>query len=140
MTKPVEIKSLTAGDEVRAWCGKCHEMRDHKVKAITPGKAPKCICLTCHAEHLFRRNPPGKTRARKPRQPAPPPPNPWHELVEGVSPEEGTPYSIGGRFGEGQFINHARYGLGKAIEVIDLTKVKVVFEDGLKIMMMNRPT
>ena len=133
MATTVELKP---GDEAQSWCTKCREMRLHKVKALVPGKVPRVICVVCDGEHNFRPQPPKSTRSKK-RSKADEP-NPWKELTTDVREDRIIPYSISESFGEGDFIQHRRYGLGVVTEVLDASKMIVAFEDKKRVMVCNK--
>lgn len=130
-----EAAQMRPGDEVDSWCTKCREMRLHNVKAIPEGRAVRVICRTCDGEHNYRPQPPKSKRTKKTAKVVR---NPWAELVVNVREDRVVPYTISGSFGEGDFLQHKKYGLGVVTELYDAHKMSVAFEDKLRIMVCNK--
>ena len=133
----IDISALDVSDEVRCWCGKCKDFRLHRVKGLIPDKPPSSVCLTCSAVHRVRLYRPG-SRTKAKRAPAPPPANPWIAAVRGASIEDATAYSMSGSYERNEVVNHKAFGLGKVTDVIGPSKVRIVFEEGSKVMLQNR--
>jgi hypothetical protein len=130
-----EKAQLRAADEVRAWCSKCGELRLSRVKAITPKRAPRVICMTCDKESTYRQEPP-KTRRKKTA--SKPDPNPWAERTANVREDRIIPYTISGSFAKDDFLQHKKYGLGVVLELLDSSKMVVAFEDKKRVMVCNK--
>ena len=62
----------------------------------------------------------------------------WSRVMGKVEGTEPQPYSMTEKYEEQNVIDHAKFGLGVVSEVIDPTKISVVFEDGEKVMVHNR--
>jgi hypothetical protein len=137
----VDRKNLKAGDEVRSWCTKCREMREHKVKAITAGRPVRVICVSCDGEHNLREHPPGqgknKSRGKKSKDKAETAKSLWEDLMKEINIEEARPYNIGDQFAPGDLIVHDKYGVGSVTEILDATKMEVLFQDRTRVMMFN---
>ena len=63
----------------------------------------------------------------------------WWRLKELVGAEEPLLYDLSCSYKENQAVIHASFGLGFVRRVIDATKMEVVFEHAVKILVMNRP-
>lgn len=129
-----EATPLRPGDEVDSWCTKCREMRLHNVKAVPPDRAVRVICRTCDGEHNLRPQPPKSKRAKKVVVEH----NPWEELTANVREDRIMAYTISGSFGEGDFLQHKKYGLGVVTEILDANKMSVAFQDKKRIMVCNK--
>ncbi len=81
---------------------------------------------------------PAKKRGRTKKAAAEPEVVPWEELMAGFVEEEVKDYSMKESFSKGEFIKHVKFGIGKVTGVIESSKVKVVFETGLKVLVQNR--
>ena len=132
----IDLTALDVGEKLRCWCGKCKDFRQHRVKGFTPGKPPRTVCLTCNAVHYARLYRPG-TRKKKKAQKAAPVVNRWKELVEN-NETEAVEYSMQGAFVRDDFIDHKKFGLGKVIELIASNKIRVIFEEGTKVLLHKR--
>lgn len=135
----VDFSEMKPGDEVDAWCGKCNDMKLHKIKALPPGKDPRVICIVCTSEHNFREQPSKAQPAARPRakKTKVEEHNPWQELTSKFV-GDGKPYSISDHFDQGDFIQHHRYGLGVVTEILDTSKIVVAFEDKKRVMVCNK--
>jgi hypothetical protein len=49
---------MRAGAEIDAFCGKCHLVTNHRVVALEGTKIKKVVCLTCQAQHNYRKSAP----------------------------------------------------------------------------------
>ena len=63
----------------------------------------------------------------------------WQALKEIAGEREPLLYDPGGSYSEKQAVSHPTFGLGFVRKVIDASKVEVVFEREVKILVMNRP-
>ena len=63
----------------------------------------------------------------------------WQALKEVAGEMEPLQYDPGGSYSEKQIVSHPTFGLGFVRKVIDTSKVEVVFEREVKVLVMNRP-
>ena len=63
----------------------------------------------------------------------------WQSLKENAGEVEPLTYDSGASYSENQAVSHPTFGLGFVRKVIDASKVEVVFERAVKILVMNRP-
>jgi hypothetical protein len=137
----------SVGTEVEAWCGKCKEMREHRIVAVVSGEPKQVICLMCNSRHGYRTEPPARARgasttaagvsteARKraaeerevqKRKEA------RQQLQEELaSVDEPRPFDPKGRYKSGEVIVHPEFGRGK-IENVLRSSLLVRFLDGLR--------
>jgi hypothetical protein len=62
----------------------------------------------------------------------------WKSLKEIAKEREALPYNPAVAYSENQAIVHPSFGLGFVHKVIDKSKMEVVFEHGVKTLVMNR--
>ncbi len=62
----------------------------------------------------------------------------WQALKEMAGEIKPLPYDPGGSYSEKQIVSHPTFGLGFVRKVIDGSKVEVVFEREVRILVMNR--
>ena len=62
----------------------------------------------------------------------------FQKLVEGRDLSAAEPYSIKTPFQVSDLIDHPKFGVGVVTAIADVQKVKVVFEDGERVMVCNR--
>ena len=135
------MTKITAGSEVDAYCTKCKLVLAHTVVALQGPKPRRVRCNTCSGEHNYRPNKPAsklavkkpvKTRAapRKNRQS-------WEEVMQEASGKPHKPYSMSGSFLEGDWIEHATFGLGCVQAFIPPNKISVRFADSTKTLICN---
>lgn len=63
----------------------------------------------------------------------------WQNLREVAGEKEPLDYDSSKEYVENQAVAHPTFGLGFVRKVIDASKVEVVFEREVKILVMNRP-
>jgi hypothetical protein len=124
------------------------------VVAMMEGKVHLVICSRCKSQHRYR--PSLATITRKVSLPsvrqakalkkleAARTSHPqvglkeWEALKEAAGEMEPVAYDPGGSYHEKQIVSHHIFGLGFVRKVIDASKVEVVFEREVKILVMNR--
>ena len=148
-------KVTSVGDEADSICPRCQEETIHRVVAMVEKKIHLVICTRCKSQHRYRpslaamrKNTPlpSKRQARLLRKleetKTPQPQAPlvdWQRLRE-VSPEmKPLDYDPSEEYRENQAVAHPIFGLGFVRRVVDASKIEVVFEREVKILVMNRP-
>jgi hypothetical protein len=63
----------------------------------------------------------------------------WLDLKEVAGEMEPLPYDPTASYSEKQIVSHPTFGLGFVRRGIDRSKIEVVFEYEVKILVMNRP-
>lgn len=76
-----------------------------------------------------------KTKTPQPQTPL----DDWQTLREISAKVKPLAYDPGEKYRENQAITHPTFGLGFVSRVIDASKIEVVFERQVKILVMNRP-
>jgi hypothetical protein len=76
-----------------------------------------------------------KTRTPRPQTPL----RDWQELREILAEEDPSDYNPCENYTEKQVLAHPSFGLGFVRRVVDDSKIEVVFEHEVKILVMNRP-
>ena len=143
------------GDETDSICPRCKEETIHRVVAMLEGKVHLVICSRCKSQHKYR---PSLAAMRR-KVPLPSERQAkvlkkveaartshsqvglkeWQALKEVAGEMEPLPYDPGDSYSEKQIVSHPTFGLGFVRKVIDASKVEVVFEREVKILVMNRP-
>jgi len=148
-------KVTSVGDEADSICPRCKEETIHRVVATVEGKIHLVICTRCNSQHRHRpslaamrkKTPlPSKRQARvlkkleKTKTPQPKVPlRDWQNFRE-ISPEvKPLDYDPSEEYKKNQAVAHPTFGLGFVRKVINASKVEVVFEREVKILVMNRP-
>jgi len=137
------MTKITAGSEVEAYCTKCKLVLAHTVVALQGAKPRRVRCNTCSGEHNYRPNKPAgklaptkkpekaKSATRKTRQSG-------DEVMQEASSKAHKPYSMSGSFIEGDWIEHATFGLGCVQAFIPPNKISVRFADSTKTLICNQ--
>lgn len=142
------------GSPINAYCVNCKSDKHHVVLEVDGVQVRLVRCESCAKEGEFRA-PREKTKAglqealRRKTMPPPPrkratrkknatPEEVFNKLVEGRDLSAAKPYSIKPPFQVSDLIDHPKFGVGIVTEIADVQKVKVVFEDGERIMVCNR--
>ncbi len=142
---------MAAGQEILAYCGKCKLDLMHNIiahKEGNSGPVAKCQCRTCNAIHGFRaaKGSAGTVKARTaaakraPRQKVEQVPCnvEWKRQLEEAANKPEMPYSISASFGQGDILNHPKFGVGVVQQLKDSTKVEVLFQDDVKVLVHNK--
>jgi hypothetical protein len=151
LDRGVPRSKLSVGSDVDAWCGKCKELREHRIVAMVGDEPKQVVCNTCGSRHTFRSEPArrgaagagadgesaaatggarttasarsgGNDPKREERAKL------QRELAEAENPREFDPR---GRYKAGEIIVHPEHGRGK-IENVLRGSLLVRFVDGLK--------
>ena len=143
------------GDETDSICPRCKEETIHRVVAMKEKKIHLVICTRCNSQHRYR--PSLATITRKVPLPSERQAKvlkkvesartfrpqvslkEWQALKEVAGEVEPLPYDPGASYSEKQAVAHPTFGLGFVGKVIDTSKIEVVFEHQVKILVMNRP-
>jgi hypothetical protein len=134
-------KKLEVGKEILSYCGKCKLALAHTIISLNKkGNADKCECNTCGATHKYR-DPDKATKKRAPAKKAPKKEKISPEMIwkEAIASAKGLsqPYKMNGDFSEGDLIEHSTFGKGVVGELISDKKIRVIFEEGEKILVHN---
>ena len=123
--------------------------------AMVEGKVHLVICTRCNSQHRYRpslaamrkkTSLPSEHQARilkkieEAKGPqAKEPLKEWQNFKEIAGEAKPLDYDPSQVYSENQVIAHRTFGLGFVRKVIDASKVEVVFEREVKILVMNRP-
>lgn len=139
------MSKIAVGSDVEAYCTKCKMVLAHAVVAMEGAKPRRVRCNTCNGEHNFRATKPGgktaakktekaavkKTTAKKTRQS-------WEDVMQEASARPHKKYSMSGSFGEGDWIEHATFGLGCVQSFVAPNKITVRFADATRMLVCNQ--
>lgn len=132
---------LSAGDFIEARCSKCKEITNHTVVAMVEDLPAKVKCNTCDGEHKYRK--PAAKKAPSTRKPATRRPKvdplaverqQWQELQPSFNVNSAVAYSMESIYKLRGLINHPTFGIGQVQEFAGTRKVRVLFEDGAKVL------
>ena len=139
-------KKQDVGDEVEAYCGKCKDDTVHVIEVIKNDTLSRVLCKSCNSSHRYRAPSDqsvtgGKKPKSKPKTKAKPKTSferKWSRLMAKADADQTIEYSMDGSYTELNVIHHKTFGVGVVKEVLDRTKVEVVFQDGTKKLVQNR--
>lgn len=121
------VKKAQLGGDIDAYCGKCKEMREHVIAAMSPaGQVERVQCRTCQSNHLYREKKAPTASSRSTTRAS-------RKDSASALAETGPlrMYSMQDRFAVGDFVQHPKFGTGQVIEV-RLGKIDVKFGRELK--------
>lgn len=138
------MSKIAVGSDVEAYCTKCKLVLTHTVIAMQGAKPRRVHCNTCDGEHNFRATKPvgktpakpkkakaaKKTTSRKTRQS-------WEEVMQEAASKPHKKYSMSGSFAEGDWIEHATFGLGCVQIFAAPNKITVRFADSTRLLVCN---
>ena len=147
-------KVVSVGDEVDSICPRCKEETIHRVVAMVEKNIHVVICTRCKSQHRYRpslatmrkKTPlPSKRQARvieklektKTSQ-SQRPLRDWLNLRETLTEENPPKYNPSENYREKQVLAHPSFGLGFVRRIVGASKIEVVFEHEVKILVMNR--
>jgi hypothetical protein len=140
------MSKTAVGSDVEAYCTKCKMVLAHSVVAMQGTKPRRVRCNTCSGEHNYRATKPvpktaskkapakatkKKATTKKTRQS-------WEEVMQEASAKPHKKYSMSGSFGEGDWIEHATFGLGCVQTFVAPNKITVRFADASRLLVCNR--
>ena len=143
------------GDETDSICPRCDDETLHRVVAMKEKKIHLVLCSRCNSQHRYRPSLatitrkvplPSERQARvlkkvesartsRPQMSL----KEWQALKEVAGEMEPLPYDSSASYSEKQIVSHPTFGLGFVRKVIDNSKIEVVFEYEVKVLVMNRP-
>jgi hypothetical protein len=108
------VKRAQLGGDVEAYCGRCKEMREHVIAALSPtGEIQRVQCRTCQSNHLYREKK-AATRTTRTRGSGSTSKKSVAELESAAGPARA--YSMQERFKVGDRIEHPKFGTGLVVE------------------------
>jgi hypothetical protein len=139
MSKPA------VGSDVEAYCTKCKMVLAHAVVAMEGAKPRRVRCNTCNGEHNYRAaKPVAKTATAKKTTKAPKKATTkrtrqsWEEVMQEALAKPHKKYNMSGSYGEGDWIEHATFGLGCVQTFTAPNKITVRFTDSTRMLVCNR--
>ena len=148
-------RSLGPGDDVDSWCTRCKMNLNHRIIAIVGNDIKRVECLTCGSQHNYR--PPKsevghEKRSMRPKSDSSPTRGNSRKTSSTGAKGEWTtfmkekpddliprPYALSQNYQPGEYIEHPILGTGRVLEILGNEKIHVVFEEGRKILLCNRP-
>jgi hypothetical protein len=137
------MSKIAVGSTVDAYCTKCKLVLAHTIMAMDKAKPRRVRCNTCNGEHNYRAaKPVAKAAAKKGEKKAKTTPKKtrqtWEEVMQEASAKPHKKYAMSGNFGEGDWIEHATFGLGCVQSFIAPNKITVRFADATRMLVCNR--
>lgn len=141
------MSKTAVGSEIEAYCTKCKLVLAHTVISMDGAKPRRVRCNTCNGEHNYRAAKPvskakAKTPVKKGEKKAKTTPKKtrqtWEEVMQEASAKPHKKYSMSGSFAEGDWIEHATFGLGCVQSFIAPDKITVRFADSTRMLACNR--
>lgn len=127
-------------DEVMGRCRSCKDVTRHAVLTRGRERPGRVRCQICRDEHNFRAPPPTREEKirlvaeKQRREQLAEERRRWLDLRPRMIETQAKDYSMDGLFRKKDIIRHPLFGLGQVQKVTGPRKVKVLFEDGSKVM------
>lgn len=149
------MPSISPGEDVEAWCTRCRMNLNHRVIAVVGNEIHKVHCLTCGGDHRYyppkHAKPEGKekrtirvggldkTRKSVDRS-AERAISEWNTIMKDRQPDViPRPYRIADSYRTGELIEHPTLGTGRVMDVLGSQRIQVIFREGRKVLVCNRP-
>jgi len=135
---------IAPGTDVDAYCTKCKIVLAHVVMAMAGAKPRRVKCNTCGGEHNYRAEKPLAKTTEKGEKPAKKTPTKrktrqsWEETMKEAASKPHKKYAMSGSFEEGDWIEHAKFGLGCVQTFVPPNKITVRFADSSKLLVCNQ--
>jgi hypothetical protein len=142
------------GSDVESYCSKCKLMILHTVEAMVGSEPKRVQCNSCHSQHAYKAHLPGEAPARprsstgSVRASAGPKragagggrirASDYERMMEGRNGADARRYSPKAIYKVGEVITHPTFGTGVATNLKDATKIEVLFQDGLRVLVHAR--
>lgn len=138
------MSQLTVGKDVLSYCNKCKLNLSHIIVAMKDVKhIAKVKCNTCGTLQAYKdpsvSSKQNKTRTKK-TSIAPSKvisvSDLWMDKMSSTK-NKSTPYSMDGKFAQGDIIDHSKFGPGIVEKVVD-DKIEVIFRHEIKTLVHNK--
>lgn len=138
--------------DIDAFCTKCKMLLNHVVVSELNGSVSKVQCRTCGSVHKYRgADKKAATAKREPTSRAPRAKSSlnsqakaaeiqarWQKKKDAMPADRDIiDYRIGGDYRASNVVRHKTFGLGFVERVLSKTRVEILFQTGLKEMVMN---
>lgn len=137
----VKNEEIGVGKEVLSFCGKCKLALAHVIVTMKNETAiGKCQCKTCSAKHNYRdpeKVVKKKTTTTTRRKVALSEAEIWQTAVAKTN-GNAKPYGMDKMFKEGDLIDHTTFGQGVVMQLIRDGKIRVQFEEALKLLVCSQ--
>ncbi len=135
------ITTFSVGEEIDAWCTKCKLELGHTIVAMVDNLPKKVKCNTCSGTHVYRMKPSARsttakstTRKTKSRDKDF---VKYMAILAGSDHPDAKKYKISENFQADDVISHSKFGTGVVTSIVSTNKIKVFFNDGLKMLIQN---
>ncbi len=135
------ITTFSVGEEIDSWCTKCKLELGHTIVAMVDNLPKKVKCNTCNGTHVYRMKPAvrsttsksttRKTKAKDKEYVK------YLALLAKNDHPNAKKYNIAGNFEAEDVISHSKFGTGVVTDIVNTNKIKVFFNDGLKLLIQN---
>ena len=136
------MTNIAIGTDVAAYCTKCKLVLAHVIMTMKGVKPSRVKCNTCNGEHNYRAEKPvAKTAGKKAKTAKKPSTRKtrqsWEEVMKEAVSKPHKKYAMSGSFGEGDWIEHAKFGLGCVQTFVQPNKITVRFADTTRLLVCN---
>lgn len=131
------------GNEILSYCPYCQKDRDHTVTSVVDKIVQKVRCNVCNQEHTYKKPKQKEEEKEETKQKKKEIKTKavWEELMANRNSDDSKEYKMVDDYYIGELINHKSFGLGVITKLINPptpSKIEVVFESGMKILVCNR--
>jgi hypothetical protein len=127
----------SVGNDINSVCTKCKKPQVHVITSIVKDRIDKVQCRTCGSLHRYR-NPDAPLKSVRKGPVRLSPEEIWEKMMKLVISQKKIPYSFSGDFKVNDLIDHSTFGLGVVINLLPDDKIRVVFKDSEKILVVRR--
>ncbi|HEX2769406.1 MAG TPA: hypothetical protein VHN12_08975 [Geobacteraceae bacterium] len=143
----MNMRKLSAGDNVEARCTRCRSVLNHTIVAMVGERVVRVECNTCRGVHNYIREktavaPAPRTSSRKSapvsgkakKEPGRAEREEWESLYAAMEGKPVQGYDMNGKYRVNDLVEHTVFGLGIVQFVVGPNKMNVLFQSGKKLL------
>lgn len=143
----MNMKKLSAGDNIEARCTRCRTVLNHTIVAMVGERVVRVECNTCRGMHNYSgaktaavptprasstKSPAVSRKARK--EPGMAEREEWESLRAAMGGKSVKAYDMNGKYRANDLVEHNVFGLGIVQLVVGPNKMNVLFQCGKKLL------
>lgn len=146
------------GTQIEAFCTKCKEDTIHVITAMDGSLVSKVMCERCNSYHKYKSAQSSqaagtktktsrskttaakttkKTKTTRTRRTSAASKGDWSTMIGDVDTDKAVVYNLKENYQDIDLIDHKKFGLGIVQKIHSETKIEVLFEDGVKMLVQN---
>jgi hypothetical protein len=142
----MNIRRLSAGENIEARCTRCRTVLNHTIVAMVGERVVRVECNTCHSMHNYirektaelpaprRKSASASASGKAKKEPGRAEREEWDTLRATMEGKPVQTYDMNGKYRANDLVEHAVFGLGIVLRVVGPNKMEVCFRSGKKLL------